>query len=47
MTANYQQTSRSALQRIDRLSERVIFWCMVSAVMVISVAMIRGMLAVA
>ncbi|MFL6579720.1 MAG: hypothetical protein ACJ8G2_03170 [Burkholderiales bacterium] len=41
---DYRKASRKAMARADKVSERMIFWGMVSTFIVISLAMLKGML---
>jgi hypothetical protein len=41
---NYRKVSVKALAFADELSERVLFWGLVSTSIIVSVAMLRGML---
>lgn len=43
MENDYRKMSREALVRADLLSERAIFWSLVSTVVVVAVAMLKGM----
>ena len=44
MENDYGKISREALARVDKVSERVIFWALVFAAVVISSVMLKGML---
>ena len=44
MENDYGKMSREALARIDKVSDRVIFWALVFAAVVVSSVMLKGML---
>jgi len=43
MKDHYEKVSRGALARVNGLSDRTIFWGLISMVLVVAVAMLRGM----
>ena len=43
MENHYGKISRGALARADGLSDRAIFWGLISTVVVVAVAMLKGM----
>ena len=43
MENHYGKISRGALARADVLSDRAIFWGLISTVVVVAVAMLKGM----
>jgi hypothetical protein len=43
MKYHYEKVSRGALARVESLPDRAIFWGLVSTVVLVAVAMLKGM----